>query len=237
MRILTRNLLEEADTLTMTNPNADYPVEQIYSNILEEMVLATDITTTITATYTSDQIVDCIFYGYLNFYNIVIVLRDATNDIIETINQNWPEQRGRLYTTQQRTNVRKIEIILYNSGANVFIGSVSVGAYTQLYNVLKPTRTKYKTTSKFEQTYGGQVLNRKGRRFANFDILMSQISEEYHDIFITAYDYVLTGKTFWLDRHEDLITRFPIFGIFDTEIQTSEQNERYDITISFLEAR
>jgi hypothetical protein len=237
MRILTRNLLEEADTLIMTNPNADYPIEQIYSNMLEEIVLATDITTTITATYTSDQIVDCIFYGYLNFYSIVVILRDATDDVIEIVYQNWPEQRGKLYTTQQRINVRKIEIRLFNSGSNVFIGNVAIGAYTQLYNVRMPIHIGYKITGKFEQTNGGQLLNRKGIRLANFDIFLSKNTDKQHDTFFDSFDRVMLGKTFWLDRNEDVSSRLPIFGAFDTEPSTDENNQFIDIFASFLEGR
>lgn len=237
MRVLTRNLLEEADSLTMTNPNADYPIEQIYSNMLEERLQASDITTTITAIYTNDQIVDAVYFGYHNVSSFVVTLKDSGDSIIESIEQTYPSQRSKIYFSVQRTNVRKIEIILTNAATDVFVGGVTIGAYTQLYNIGKPINIRYKSTSAFEQTDGGQILHRTGRRFANFDILMNKVTEEQHDNFMTAYDYVLTGKTFWLDRHEDLITRLPIFGIFDTEIATSEHNEFIDISTSFLEGR
>jgi len=127
--------------------------------------------------------------------------------------------------------------ITITAAATVFIGGFSFGKYTQIYNVSKPFNITHKTSAAYVQTDGGQVLFRNGIRVKTFDIGMNKLSETEYDEFFTAYDYVLTGKTFWLDRNEEVLTRQPLFGIFSSEPETSDNYAKYDISVSFLEAR
>ena len=236
MRILTENLISESTTLIMTNPDADFPVEQLYSNMLEEIVQAATSSSTITASFDSDQTLNCLFFGYHNITSITVNFRNISDSIIDTYTLDYPAQMVRYYLTSQITGVRKIEIII-TSGAIVFLGNFSCGIYTQLYNVRQPININYKITSEFEQTNGGQSLNRTGIRLANFDINLGKNTDEEHDTFFEAFDKVMIGKTFWLDRNEDIATRLPKFGIFDAEPSTNENNQFIDIATSFLEAR
>lgn len=236
MRILTENLIAESTTLSMTNPDADFPITQLYSNMLEEIVQAATSSTTITATFDSDQTLNCLFFGYHNITSITINFKNISDSIINTYTLNYPSQMVRYYLPTQITGVRKIEIIIL-SGSVVFIGNFSCGIYTQLYNLRQPINIIYKITSEFEQTNGGQSLHRSGIRLANFAINLGKNTDEQHDTFFEAFDRVMLGKTFWLDRNEDLASRAPKFGIFDVEPSTNEDNQFIDIFTSFLEAR
>lgn len=236
MRVLTENLISESTILSMTNPDADYPVSQLYSNMLEEIIQAASSSSTITATFDSDQIVNSLFFGYHNMTSITVNFRNVSDSLLDSVIINYPEQSVKYYLTTQLTTVRKIEIII-SSGDIVFLGNFSCGVYTQLYNLEQPININYKITGKFEQTNGGQLLNRKGIRLANFNIILRKNTDEQHDTFFNAFDEVMLGKTFWLDRNEDISSRLPIFGAFDIEPSTNEYNQFIDISTSFLEGR
>jgi len=236
MRILTKNIIEDNSSIVMTNADANYPVEALYSNMLEEITQASAGSTLITVGFAADQSVDSIFLGYHNASSITVVLLDQVDVILHTEVFSFPLQRARKYITLL-TNVRKIEITINSSAGNVFIGGVMCGKYTQCNNISSPFNIDYLNTSVFEQTDGGQVLFREGLRLAAFNIVLNKNTDAQHDTFVAAYDQVLSGKTFWLDRNEDRELRLPMFGFFNGDLSTSEGNEFIDITTSFKEAR
>lgn len=235
MRLLTKNILEDNSSITMTNFDANYPVERVYSNMLEEYVKASAASTTITITFAVEQRVDAIFFGYHNANNITFVFKDEADVILSTNSFDFPEQKAREYI-DAITTVRKIEVTLVSS-SDVFIGNIAVGKYTQCYNVAKPFAISYSNTSKYEQTDGGQVLHRKGVRLASFDLILNKNTEEQYEEFAAAYDEALSGKTFWLDRNEDLQSRKPMFCFFDGDLGTIDNWEFIDINTSVREAR
>jgi hypothetical protein len=236
MRILTDNIIANNTSISMTNRDPDYDIDNLYSNMLEEIVQSTGSTSTITVNYDSDQTVDSIFFGYHNLNSLVVNFRDVGDSLIDTYTFNFPEQMVRQYISTALTGIRKIEIII-TAGTIVFLGNFSCGSYTQLYKVQTPINIDYNITGKFEQTHGGQFLNRLGRRLGNMDINLRKNTDEQHDAFFDAFDEVMLGKTFWLDRNEDLSTRQPMFGAFTQQPSTSENNEFIDITTSFSEGR
>ena len=118
-----------------------------------------------------------------------------------------------------------------------YIGSISLGLYTQLYNIGSPINIEYVDNSNFVQTDGGQILYFTATRLKSFDVSLNKNEDEWIEALLVAYDYVHKGKTFWLDRNEDLSTRQPTFGIFASNINTIEGNEFIDASFSFLEAR
>ena len=105
MRILTENLISENTTLAMTNPDADDPGSQLYSNMLEEIIQAATSSSLITATFDSDQTIDCLFFGYHNMTTITVNFKNVSDSIIATYTLNYPAQMVRYYLTSQITGV------------------------------------------------------------------------------------------------------------------------------------
>ena len=219
----------------MTNADINFPVESLYSNYLEEIAQASGGATTITINFDTPQTMNSYFIGYHNLSNFIITLYDEFSAVLYTDTFTPDKQSIRKYITTV-LNVARIELTLAASSA-VFLGSFSCGIFTQLYNIVVPFNIQYVNTSKFEQTDGGQVLHRVGRRLAAFDINLAKNTDEQAEAFEEAYDEVLSGKTFWLDRNEDLDSRQPMFVFFDGDLSTSDIDEFIDLTTSVREAK
>jgi hypothetical protein len=235
MRILTRNMIEENSSIAMTNPDGNYPVANIYANMLEDITQASAASSVITVTWAADISVDSFFLGYHNLSSITVVFKDSGGGVLSTTVIAFPGTEVKQYITEL-TTVRSVEISLVSAVSAAFLGGFSCGNYTQLHNVGKPIKIEHKDTSLFAQTDGGQVLFNTGIRLRGFPIAMNKLTEVQADAFIATYDYVHKGKGFWLDRHEDT-TKKPMYAIFDSDISESEINEFTDLAISVMEAR
>jgi len=118
MRILTRNLLAEADSLSNTNADATYPVSALYANMLEEIMQGATSSSVITGTYLTDVTANCFFFGYHNLSSITVTLKDSGSSVLYTQQVNTPPQNHVIYFDEY-TTIRSIENN-YNCGSNCF---------------------------------------------------------------------------------------------------------------------
>lgn len=234
MRIMTKNILEDNSTIVMTNVDVNYPIKNIYSNMLEEIAQASTSSTLITISFAVDKIVNAIFFGYHNASNATFVFKNSAGAILNTVIFSMPDVYTKQYISEL-TAVRSVEITLTTSEIYLFVGNISCGKYTQLYNVRVPMTIEHIDTSVFSQTNGGQFLYRTGITVQSFNVDCDNIEDEYVSEFKEAYANVHKGKIFWMDRNEDLNTQ--ILGAFDANYHTTRINTLTDLSFSFKEAK
>ncbi len=234
MRIMTRNVIEENTSITMTNEDVNYPIEALYSNILEEIVQASGNNTLFTISFDEDKIIDSIFFGFHNASNVTFVFKDSGGGILDTVVFTNPEVNAKEYITQL-TIVRSIEVTLTTGETYLLIGNISCGQYTQLHNIRLPMLVEHIDTSIFAQTNGAQFLYRTGITVQSFNVDCDKITDSWFDNFKDAYAYVHKGKTWWMDRTEEQDKQ--IFGAFDANYHSTRVNTLTDLSFSFKEGR
>ena len=234
MRILTRNIIAENSSIVMTNVDPNYVVTNIYSNMLEEIMQSSGNSTLITIAFSEDKIVDSIFFGYHNASNVTFVFKNSGGSTLDTVIFTNPTVYDKEYISKL-TTVRSIEITLSTSETYLMIGSVSCGEYTQMHNVRLPMIVEHVDTSVFGQTYGGQFLYRTGITVQSFNVDCDKLTDEEFEEFEDAYAWVHKGKTWWMDRYEDLNKQ--IFCAFDANYHETRINELTDLSFSIKESR
>lgn len=236
MRLLTKNILEDNLTVSMTNPslNTSLSVENIYANALEEVAQATSGATVITVTFSAPQIVDCIFFAYHNLNSLTVVFYNSLDAVLKSINYGTPEQKVKDYF-DTISNVYKIELTLAAS-TPAYIGNFACGRYAQLYNVGTPIKITNIDKSYYLQSRAGQVQVNTRNIFKQFQVTLNKNTQEEGSAFIAAYDAARKGKTFWLDRFEDT-TKEALFMYFDKDYTESEYRDFTTYTFSVMEAR
>jgi len=236
VKILTHNILEDNSTIVMTNADANYPVENIYSNMLEELAQANASSTVITIDFTADQIVDCLFLGMHNASSIIAVFKNSAAATLGTVTLTLPTVFEKRYI-DTLTTVRSIEITLTAAVDEIFIGNFSCGEHTELHNVRQPMTVEHKDTSMFNQTLGGQTMYNTGITLQSFNVDLEKLTDTQVTAFKAAYAQVHKGKCFWLDRYNDIETEDAIYGIFDANFHTTRNRRLTDLSFSFTEAK
>lgn len=234
MRILTNNIVANNTSISMTNSDINYPVENIYDNALEAKAQASTNTTAITAAFDTEQSINSIFFGFHNATVVTFVFKDSGGGTLDTVVFTNPIANAKEYI-DELTNVRSIEITLSTAETYIFIGGIACGIYTEVYNVRLPIAVEHIDSSLWSQTSGGQFLFRTGFTLQGFTVDCAKISDEEVDAFMLAFSYVHKGKTFWLDRTEDQNKQ--IFCAFVSNIITVRIDEQTDLTFTIKEAK
>ena len=231
---MTRNIVEENSSLSMTNPDTNYPVENIHSNILEEIAQASSSSTIITVSFDEDKSANSVFFGYHNVSNAIFVFKDSGGVTLDTVSFSFPNENAKKYFTEL-DNIRIIEATLITSESIVYIGGIDCGMYTEIYNVMLPISVEHMDSSLYSQTSGGHFLYRAGFVLQSFAVECHKISDTELEEFQSAWAYVHKGKTFWMDRTEEQEKQ--IFGAFDSNYVTTRIDELSELKFSFKEAK
>ena len=234
MRILVNNIIENNSSILMSNQDTNYPVENIYTNMLEEIAKSSSSSSTIVINFSEDQSIDSIFFGWHNANSVIFTFKNSSGSVLHTETFSTPKVYAKKYVAKM-TDVRSIEVSITSSDGNIFIGNISLGLYTQIYNVKAPISVSHIDTSKFEQSNGGQALYREGITLESFNVNCFKLTDDQVADFKTAFSYVHKGKTFWMDRNEDLDTM--TWGFFNKDFNTSRIDTLTSLSFSFMEAR
>ena len=84
MRILFDDLIHDA-VITSLNADSSYPVTNLADRYLRRQYKSTRATDTITLTYTADKSIDCLFWGYTNLANMLVVFKDSLGAVVEVV--------------------------------------------------------------------------------------------------------------------------------------------------------
>jgi hypothetical protein len=234
MRILTRNVIEENSSISMTNSDVSYPVANVYSNMLEEIAQSAGNNTDITINFSTDKTIDSIFFGYHNASSAIFVFKNSTGTTLDTIPFSFPNTNAKQYI-DELTTVRSIEVSLVTTETNLYIGNIACGKYTEIYHVMLPITVEHMDSSLYSQTSAGQFLTRQGFILQSFAVECHKLTDEELAEFQAAFLYVHKGKTFWMDRTED--TEHQLFGAFDSNYLTTRIDELSELKFTFKEGK
>lgn len=236
MRLLTRNELKYANTITMLNNDTAYPVENLYAQFKTLIAKATTANSTVTINWSEIISTNCFFFAVHNCNSITIKFFDVGDSEIYSKVLNTPQQTVAYYFNTI-TNIAKCTIEL-TSASEAYLGSFSTGLYYTPQNILAGYTKEYVDSTIFEESPGGLTTQDEGTILVSFLITNQQTDAADRQGFITAYKDVLKGGTFWLHEHEDIDTEIeaPLFGKFIENIQETKINELYTLSTTFMEA-
>ena len=231
MRISYDNLLKTA-TLTATNENANYPVENIYHRWQRKTFKATT-TTVITAILDDVVSLSSVILDYHNLTSCSVAFYDYADALIDTwamdVSYNCSAQYGMV------ADVAKV-VFTCESIVDIEIGTIFVGQ--SLYFPIQagqdiPLRSSdVVSTSSDRQTSGRKgSVTRAGT--ITIPLLTSAERKSIEEVF---YEMGLI-EPFFIDLWDNSHTDFePVYGTFTSEISVTHMEEGDTISFSFEEA-
>ena len=212
MRTLYNNLLEDA-TLSATNEDANYPIENVYDTTMRSLFKADTNSSVITATLSEASTVSCFAFGAHNIDTLTITLTDssmATTVYTYTASDlkfSSAIPRKMVYETAV-TDVTEIEYDI-TSVTTLYIGALSAGGYDQWPYFSKAPKLGNKSSGSRYKSKGGVSYSNPGVNLKTFSCTFN--ANDIDDIGLqeTYFDTVQTYVPHWVDRWEDS-TDFPV---------------------------
>ena len=211
MRILYDNLLEAA-SLSATNEDANYPVENVHDTTLLTEFRADTNSSTITATLAEASTVSCLAFGNHNIDTLQVTLTDS---VAGTTVENYTAADLKFSDaiTQKMiyfdavADIVEIEYVI-STVSTTFIGGLSAGTCLQMQLFDVNPKFSLGDTSKGEKSRGGVLFGAPG-------VVLDGFSATFNAGTITNYNeqrafraVVQTYKPYFVDRYEES-TAFP----------------------------
>jgi len=229
VRIAWDNLLKTA-TLSATNEDANYPVENLYHKWARLKFEAGTTSTVITASWAADVTVSAIGISYHNLSAISVVLKNAAAATLDTWTPPVTYQTD-LYVDTAETTVRSVEVTL-TSATDLYLGSLFIGAYDQ-YNKSAGQDIPLKSTAAVTKSIGGQVAGRTGITLRGGNISIPDLTVAERKQLEDMYDELQEVYPFWLDLwHSSHASFTPVYGHMTSGLRI-EKDEWQDTTASF----
>ena len=205
MRTLYENLLSSA-TLSATNEDANYPIENVYDTTMRSLFKADTNSTVITVTLSEASTVDCFAFGNHNILTASVKLTDSAS---ATTTYNYTAADLRFSTSDMRamvyeTAVDDVEEIEYTitSTLETYIGSLWAGEYLQWpYFSIAPKLGNKSSGSRYKSR-GGVTYNNPGINLKTFSCTFDANSLADTNAQELYFDTVQTYVPHWVDRWE-----------------------------------
>ena len=230
MRLAWNNLLKTASSISATNEDANYEIENVYSKWKKQKFQADTTSSVVTIAWAADQTISCIGWAYHNMSGISAVMKNAAAATLATWAPTPTYQTDVSYQTEL-TTVRSI-VITITSASTLYLGGLFFGTYLDVDK--EPTQAlPYKSTANITKSLGGQVAGRTGVILRSAPLTFPYITNTQRVAFETAYDSLQELYPFWLDLWQSSHATFqPIYGHFTSGINTSKDNNQA-VTVSF----
>jgi hypothetical protein len=233
MKILLVNDILTA-TLSALHVSANYPVENIQSPFLKKIFKSTASADTITALWSADKTIDCIYLAHTNAVTISVKLYDSNNSLLKTISMTSADL-GTNFTAI--TGVRKATIELTATSDPVYIGAIGAGANYSMISPLSdfiPGSVDYSSTTRSSD---GQVQINKISPLAQ--IVFNFITCDYalYETIRALIDAV--SQPVFVDPFSlSHTTLAPFYSCIDGGFSNPGRDDRaYIFTLTFTEAR
>lgn len=231
MRISYDNLLKTA-TITATNENANYPIENVYHRWQRKTFKATT-TTVITAILDDISAITSVVLDYHNLTSCSVAFYDYTDTLIDT----WTMDTA-YNTSAQYGNIADVAkvILTCESIVDIEIGTIFVGQ--SLYFPIQADQDiPLKSSDVVSVSSDRQTSGRKGSVTRAGTITIPLLtSTERKSIEEVFYEMGLIEPFFidlWDKSHADFE---PVYGTFTSEISVTHLEEGDTISFSFEEA-
>lgn len=235
MRILFSNVFENASFLA-TNESFNYPVTNLAHPFLRKRFQSTSTSSVVTASFTSDQVMSCLFYGFHNFTSMTVVFKNSGGSTLLTLNITSPDDIGVEYFTAL-TTVRSVVFTI--TGTNGFyLGGVGGGACYSMPDPLAAYSPGDNDNSDFVETPDGQTLQNYITPLLEYEFgFRDQTGDIYKEV-KERYRSVGVGKPLFIDLYEDNRAKdTPLYGKLMAAPGFAYQPRRYSFTLKMREAR
>ena len=247
MRVLSYNKLQNYLTISATNENANYPIENIFHYYLTKIFKTTADTTIIDIDFATDEIMDCFFFAYTNLgvgSTIVVQFFNAGAGLLLTLNLATTSYYVLKSFFTQLTTVRSVVITITNAipATAFYVGTTWAGLSTLLPDVESHNKAGFSGALKGTKSTNGQI---SGQSHA----LLDTVGFTFHIIETQAmldaikdyYETVNTSVPHFIAPYEN-IDRFTLYcNIVNTNMEYINQNEidyRYkNLEIAYEEAK
>ena len=231
MRISYDNLLKTA-TLTATNENANYPIENVYHRWQRKTFKATT-TSVITAILDDISAITSVILDYHNLTSCSVAFYDYADVLIDT----WVMDVSYNCSAQYGTVVDVAKVVLTcESIVDIEIGTIFVGP--SLYFPIEANQSiPLKSSDVLSVSSDRQTSGRKGSVTRAGTITIPLLtSAERKSIEEVFYEMGLI-EPFFIDLWDNSHTDFePLYGTFTSEISVTHKEEGDTISFSFEEA-
>ena len=212
MRVLYNNLLESA-SLSATNEDANYPVENIYGNSLLPLFKADTNSSVITCTLAEASTVSCFAFGNHNIDTLSIKLTDS---LAATTTYNYTASNLKFSNAVTQamiyeTAVDDVEEIEYTitSVDTLYIGGLSAGSALQFpYFNINP-KNGFVSTGEPQKSKNGVTFDNEGVVLETFGCTINNVDITDYDLINAFFLAVQTYKPHFIDRWEES-TDFPV---------------------------
>ncbi len=231
MRISYDNLLKTA-TLTATNGNANFPIENVYHR-WQRKTFKADTTSVITAVLDDVALITSIMLDYHNLTSCVVTFYDFADTLLDT----WTLDTSYNCIAEYGYVVDVVKIIFTcESIVDIEIGTIFTG--DSLYFPIQANQDiPLKSSDVVSVSSDRQTSGRKGSVTRAGSITIPLLtSTERKSIENVFYEMGLIEPFFidlWDDSHSDFE---PVYGTFTSEISVTHLEEGDTISFSFEEA-
>jgi len=243
MRISWNNLLKSATSLSATNTDLAYPVENLYHNYLELTFETTADNSIITAVFDDIYTINHIAYGYHNLNSMELRLYDVLDNLLDTITVTPIENgEGIFYFSTLIDNVKWIEIEVDTLDTYLYIGNLCVGEYLQMPDFVTMPEQAIQLSGQADQSGSGQVSGMKRRNLKNYSFRFMEVTDTKNTEIESYLTLMQNADTHYIDQCESNHSyRAPFFGfITSTEIPETHKRaawNKWSKQINYREAR
>jgi hypothetical protein len=246
MRILYLNRLGTSGTLSATNEDANYPIEEVLDNTLTTLFKSTTTTAVITQAFAADFEISALAWGNTNATQIDIVMKNsgASTVFSQTLTGSEIKYSGSFpgnifYPSSAVADVRTI--ILTCTGPDPLqFGGLYAGQYLQApYFDVGPTLGSVSSASVQKSRYG-VAYSVPGVSVDTFSADFSAVLIDDYDNINAFFRATQTDTPIWLDRWEDSTLFPPMFALVTNNIEWTKSREGImfdNLTLDFEEIK
>lgn len=229
MRVLYSSILDNRSSASSLNPNASFPVTNLFHEFLQKTYKSTDTTDTISIALDNAYDADCVAFGYHNLTQMVVRLYNLADSLVHTETINSPRVGEMKYFTS--VNVKRLEIDL-TAGSDCFLGGVYLGEHLQMpYSSTTPSFGR-RINSYTRQTGGGQSTGQKRGLLKGFDFNFPLVTQSQLDNITTMLETVQNVDKLFLDTWEGSTYLPPIYSRIDAEEFNPTQDDGHGVLYS-----
>lgn len=236
MIVLFDNTFLDA-TLTGGSASANYPLANLQDAFLRKRYQTTSAAlTTVTATFDADRTIDVVFFGYTNASALTVRLKDSGDATLASMSFDLTNDTEAL-TFDSYDTVRSIEIDV-SGGIGTYLGGFGAGEGYELSNPVSPWEEPYLDNSTRSVSAFGQTLQEYAEPLRQYQWTFRDVTRTEANAIRTEYVGKAVGGRVWLAPFEDDQTFIPaMYGALLEAPATVKNGRRYDLTMSFQEAR
>lgn len=235
MKILFENVFENA-SFSATNESLNYPIPNIVHPFLHKRFQSSGTSSVVTATFTTDQIVSCFFYGYHNITSLVAVFKNSGGGTLLTLNITSPDDIGVEWFTML-TTVRSVEMTI-TGASGFYIGGVGTGQCYTMPDPLASYDPGFADNSEFVESPHGQTLQSYVEPLRELEYGFRDLTLEIRKEISDRYKAVGIGKPLFLDLYEENRSKEPpIYGKILNALSFPYSPRRHNFTLKIREAR